>query len=124
MALDFGTYFIEKREEKGISLRQMARFLGISAPYLADVEHGRRKPLEIEKLTKAMDILELSKEERNLMLDLAGEARDSVPPDLTGYIKGSGVVTAALRTARDLEADDTDWEKFIAELKKKSSKEK
>ena len=49
--MNFGTYFAEKRNEKEISLRQMARLLGISAPYLGDVEHGRRKPLEIEKLT-------------------------------------------------------------------------
>ena len=80
--MNFGTYFAEKRNEKEISLRQMARLLGISAPYLGDVEHGRRKPLEIEKLTRAMDVLGLNEEERNTMFDLAGEARDTVAPDL------------------------------------------
>ena len=124
MALNFGTYFLQKREERGILLREMAQQLGISAPYLTDVEHGRRNPFDLEKLTKAMDILELSKEERDQMLDLAGESRDSIAPDLPGYIRGRGVVAAALRTARDLEADDEDWETFIAQLKKKKSHKK
>ena len=117
--MNFGTYFAEKRNDKEISLRRMARLLGISAPYLGDVEHGRRKPLEIEKLTKAMDILELSEEERNTMFDLAGEARDTVAPDLVEYIMTHKHVVKALRAARDLGATDEDWKTFIEKLKKK-----
>lgn len=32
-----------KREVAGISLRSLARLLGISAPYLSDLERGRRE---------------------------------------------------------------------------------
>ena len=31
-----------KRESAGMSLRAMARYLGVSAPYVSDVERGRR----------------------------------------------------------------------------------
>jgi ribosome-binding protein aMBF1 (putative translation factor) len=32
----------ESREEQGISLRAAAKAIGISAPYLSDIEKGRR----------------------------------------------------------------------------------
>lgn len=32
------------REKKGISLREIARRMGLSAPYVSDVELGRRAP--------------------------------------------------------------------------------
>lgn len=31
------------RLNAGVSLRELARRIGISAPYLSDIEHGRRK---------------------------------------------------------------------------------
>lgn len=37
-------YIRSKRIKAGISMRQMARDLGFSAPFLSDVEHGKRNP--------------------------------------------------------------------------------
>lgn len=37
-----GSMMREEREKAGISLREMARRLGISAPYLSDLERGNR----------------------------------------------------------------------------------
>ena len=36
------TWLRSTRERAGISLREMARRIGVSAPYVCDVEHGRR----------------------------------------------------------------------------------
>lgn len=36
--LSFGEFLQKKRIEKGITLREMARILKISAPYLSDIE--------------------------------------------------------------------------------------
>ena len=47
--------------------------LGVSAPFLTDVEKDRRNPFDMEKLTQLARILNLSKEENALMLDLAGK---------------------------------------------------
>lgn len=38
----FGEYLKHKREERQISLREVARTLGVSAPFLSDVENNRR----------------------------------------------------------------------------------
>lgn len=115
----FGHYLTQKREVKGITLRRMAELLHVSAPYLSDVEHDRRNPLELEKLNLAMDILELTEDEREQMLNLAGRGRNTVAPDLPEYIMDRDYVSAALRKARDVGAGEEEWLKFIEELKKR-----
>ena len=95
----FGSFLQKKREEKQITLRKMAEMLGISAPFLSDIEKDRRNPPEMAKLEEISRILALSDDEKSLMLDLAGKARNSVAPDLPGYIMERDYVAAALRTA-------------------------
>ena len=102
--LTFGEFLQRKREEKQITLRKMAEMLHVSAPYLSDIEKGRRNPPEMEKLEQISQILLLTDEEKSAMLDLAGKMRNSVAPDLPEYIIGRDYVSAALRTARDLDA--------------------
>ena len=115
----FGEFLQKKREEKQITLRKMAEMLGVSAPFLSDVEKGRRNPPELSKLDQISQILLLSKEDRDTMLDLAGDARETVAPDLPEYIMGREYVAAALRTARDLDAGEAEWMEFVEELRKR-----
>jgi transcriptional regulator with XRE-family HTH domain len=116
---NFGDFIAKKREEKEITLRKMADMLDISAPYLSDVEKDRRNPFDMDRLEKLSNILLLNEEEKETMLNLAGEKRDSVAPDLPEYIRGRDYVSAALRIARDLDAGEDEWQKFIADLKKR-----
>ena len=97
----------------------MAKLIGITAPYLTDIEKDRRNPPEIQKLDKIAEILSLTEEEKAVMFDLAGKQRNSVAPDLPDYIMKRDYVAAALRTARDLDADEDDWLKFVEELKQR-----
>lgn len=115
----FGQFLTVKREERRISLREFARQLGVSAPYMTEVEKDRAAPLMPERLSRAAEILDLSKEERSEMYDIVGKQKDCVAPDLPEYIKGKEYVSVALRTARDLGAGEADWNKFIEELKKR-----
>lgn len=116
---NFGEFISKKRVEKKITLRKMADMLGVSAPFLTDVEKDRRNPLDMEKLNRLAEILDLSKEENELMLNLAGRKRNAVAPDLPEYIMERDYVSAALRTARDLGAGEEEWNRFIEELKKR-----
>ena len=115
----FGEFLQKKRLEKEITLRKMAELIGITAPYLTDIEKDRRNPPEIQKLDKIAEILSLTEEEKAVMFDLAGKQRNSVAPDLPDYIMKRDYVAAALRTARDLDADEDDWLKFVEELKQR-----
>ena len=65
------------------------------------------------------DGVEYLDEEKTIMFDLAGKRRNSVAPDLPEYIMERDYVSAALRTARDLDADEADWIEFVKELKKR-----
>nr|WP_300841752.1 helix-turn-helix transcriptional regulator [uncultured Acetatifactor sp.] len=119
MYANFGEFISRKRVEKQITLRKMADMLGVSAPFLTDVEKDRRNPFDMEKLTQLARILNLSKEENALMLDLAGKKRNAVAPDLPEYIMERDYVSAALRTARDLDAGEEEWNQFVEELRKR-----
>lgn len=116
---NFGEFLQKKREAKQITLRKMAEMLKMSAPYLSDIEKGRRNPPEMDKLDQIAQILFLSDEERTVMLDLAGKMRNTVAPDLPEYIMERDYVSAALRTARDLDASEADWLRFVEELKQR-----
>ena len=116
---NFGEFIQRKRVEKQIPLRKMAENIGISAPYLSDIEKDRRNPPEMDKLELISQVLLLSEDEKSIMLDLAGRKRNSVAPDLPSYIMEREYVSAALRTARDLDAGEEEWMKFVAELKKR-----
>ncbi|WP_286161268.1 helix-turn-helix transcriptional regulator [Clostridium sp. KNHs214] len=117
--LNFGDFITQKREEKQITLREMAKKLGITPPYLSDVEKDRRNPFDLEKLEILANILMLSEEDKTIMLDLAGKKRNEVAPDLPEYIMERDYVSAALRTARDLDAGEEEWLEFVKELKKR-----
>ena len=116
---NFGEFLQRKREEKQITLRKMAELLGFSAPFLSDVEKDRRNPPELAKLEQIADILGLSYEEKETMYNLAGKKRDSVAPDLPEYIMSRDYVAAALRTARDLDAGEEEWLRFVEELRQR-----
>jgi len=54
----FGEKLRELREAKDLSLRELARNLGVSAAFLSDVELGRRHPSEavLKKLARALRV--------------------------------------------------------------------
>ena len=117
--MNFGAFLQRKREEKGITLRKMAEMLGFSAPFLSDVEKDLRNPPERAKLELIAQILGLTYEEQETMYNLAGKKRDSVAPDLPEYIMSRDYVAAALRTARDLDAGEEEWLRFVQELRER-----
>ena len=116
---NFGKFLTAKREERDLTLREMARQMGVSAPFLSDVEKDRTAPLTKDRLDKVAEILHLDIDERTAMFDLVGKQRNIVAPDLPDYIMGRDYVAAALRTARDLDAGEEEWMKFVEELKKR-----
>lgn len=115
----FGEFIAAKRIQRNISLRKMAELMGLSAPFWSDIEKGRKNPPKLEKLELLAKHLILTDEDKSIMLDLAGKERDAVAPDIPAYIMENDYVAAALRTVRDLGADEEDWDKFVEDLKKR-----
>ena len=117
----FGEYLKHKREEKQISLREVARTLGVSAPFLSDVENNRRGPLTEERLADLAKVLNLNEKEKDEMYDIVGKQKGLLAPDLNPYVTERPYVNAALRTARNLEANEEDWQRFVDDLIKRKN---
>ena len=112
----FAAFVTRKRKEHNMTMRALANVLGVSGPYLYDVEQGHRNPLKKENLEKMAAFFELDEEETALMFDLAGIDRGIVPLDLPDYILNNAYVRVALRKAKSKNIKEEECQKFIAQM--------
>lgn len=112
----FGDFLALKRKDAGITIKDMAQKLKISAAYYSYFESGDRKAPEREVQDQLADILELSPPERLQLYDLAGKTRGIVAADLPDYINDNPYVRVALRRARDSKASMEQWLSFIRQF--------
>lgn len=114
--LTFGEFLKEKRKSQKISLRELAKLLGISPPYMSDIENDHRNPPDKTKLDKIAQLLNFDQDERNQLYDLAATSKIKsyvVSPDLAEYIMGNEKLRIALRKAKDKKISDKQWEGVI-----------
>ena len=119
--MTFGEYLKQKRLDKEITLRGFAKLVDISAVYLCDLEKGRKAAPSMEVMQKMVSKLALNKEESERFYDLAAleqTAKNPIPKDLNAFLKDNRVIVSALRTAKDLDATDEEWQDFIDKLRK------
>lgn len=119
--MTFGEYLKQKRLDKEITLRGFAKLVDISPVYLCDLEKGRKAAPSMEVMQKMVSELALNKEESERFYDLAAleqTAKNPIPKDLNAFLKDNRVIVSALRTAKDLDATDEEWQDFIDKLRK------
>lgn len=115
----FGELLSFLREQKDVTLRELARGIGVSAPFLSDVEKGRRSALTAERIEKVVTVLHLEPDEKTALYNATGKQKNSIPPDLPDYIMEHEYVSAALRTTRDLDAGEEEWQRFVDNLRRR-----
>jgi len=122
--LTIGQFIISKRAERNISLRAFAKKIDISPVYLCNIEKGRRPLTSTEILDNIANVFLLDKAEKTLLLDLAAKSKDIpiVASDLPAYINENDIVRVALRTAKDIDATDEEWQEFIDKLESRKRK--
>ena len=120
MEQTFGSFVRKKRMVSGISLRSMAAKLNLSPVYMSNIENDRRAAPTQEHLERMSILLQLDKADRERMLDLAAKSRqDRVSADLPDYIMDREIVRTALRTAREADATDQEWQEFIDRINRR-----
>lgn len=94
-------------------MRGFADTIGVTAPYLSDIEKGRRAAPDgkLEDIAKA---LRLTRSERERMYDLAALTHENqVSTDLSGYIMQTDMARVALRRAKEHDLSDQQWRSII-----------
>ena len=120
MEQTFGSFLREKRMARGLTLRGMAAKLDLSPVYLSNIENDRRPAPTRAYLERLEQELHLSKVETEQMLDLAAKSQNNrVSADLPDYIMDREIVRAALRTAREADATDQEWQDFIDRINRR-----
>jgi transcriptional regulator with XRE-family HTH domain len=122
----FGSFIARKRDEGEHTLRGFARIIGITPVYLSNLEKDRRRDPSDEIVERIARHLLLDKEEKAKMLDLLAKAKKkpAVANDLPEYINERDIVRVALRTAKDVDATDEEWQEFIERLNKRIIRDK
>lgn len=80
------------------------------------MERGRKSAPSREVLRRIVNVLSLNKEEANELCEYAGKAQNTIAYDLPDYIMDRDYVTAALRTAKELNAGKEKWDKIVEVL--------
>lgn len=124
---EYGNFLKNKRSEKDITLRQMARDLNISVSYLSDLEQGIKLPPNSKDdkykdlVAKIFEYLEITGEERELCLNLSDKEllnKGHVSNDIAEYMDKTPMATVALRKAKEKNISDKQWENILNELDK------
>ena len=79
------------RAERQMTLRALADKIGVSAPFLSDVEHGRRQTNQYEAIAEALDV----------SIDDLRELDGRVPMELKKWLGENPQLVALLKDIRD-----------------------
>lgn len=125
---EFGNFISNKRKEKGISLRMMAKDLNISISYLSDLEQGNKMPPNSSNekyrdlIINIIDYLNMDDTDKEKCLNFADNdlaKKGHISNDITDYIGQTPLASVALRKAKDLNYSDEDWKRIIDNFDKK-----
>lgn len=89
----FGQLLRKLRSAAGVSMGQLARHLGVSVPYVSDVERGHRPPFMNEKIIKTAALVGA---DANQLLRVAAESRGAFVLDAKAVSPRAREVGAAL----------------------------
>lgn len=118
----FGIYFEQKRQEKKISLRELASKTGVSHTYLYNIEKGHKAPPNDLILVKLADVLSLNCAERKLWFDIAAKDNQQrnnnvhIPVDVLIYLSNRKSACEVIRKADELNYSDEFWTELLKKL--------
>lgn len=124
----FSEYLREKRMEKNITLRKMAKDLGISVSYLSDIESGHKMAPNskedkyknlIEDITVYLELNNSDKEKLVMLADRDLVEHGHISNDITSYMGVTPLASVALRKAKETNLTDADWERIIRNMDNK-----
>ena len=114
----FGQFISDLRIRHSMRSQDLADRVGISRPYLSQLEHGVRLNPDPVVIVKIAKVLDLTLDESAKLFDMYARETGQLAPDIVEYIKSSKKVQKALRYSCNKGVPDGVWEEFIEKLKK------
>ena len=116
---------IRLSDERRLRQSDVAEKLEMSLSFYSEIEKGYRRPLNAMEMEIFAELFNLTKEEKTVMYDLASQETNKIPVDLE-YImdEESGKwARIALRKAKEVNAGEKMWKKFIWDLENKQDEQ-
>jgi len=115
----FGAYIRDLRIKNEIGQRELAKKVGLAASYLNDIEKDKRSAPKNQVIKKISDIL---KADLNILNDLAGNSKKSLPPDIIDFVEKNPKVISLIRSLKNNNLNDDELEKIETSINKNKTK--
>lgn len=106
----FGEKLKQYRISKRATLREVGDAIGKSIGYISDIEHGRRRPPDLETVSKLEDFLGIKE---GALLNLARSIRKNSLPSLNLRLRQRPKLQHALLRAEKIYEDDEKFNKLL-----------
>jgi transcriptional regulator with XRE-family HTH domain len=119
MITKFGSYIRERRISAGLGQRELAKKIGIAASYLNDIEKNKRSAPKNEIIKKISTILKV---DLDLLNDLVGTSKKTLPPDIIDYLEKNPKIISLIRSAKNNKLKDIEFDKIEESINKSKTK--
>lgn len=120
----FGEYVkrLRMHDPRELTLREVSKALDMSLSMLSDIEQGRRRAFDDERIVRFCDYLGLGGEELALLRDLAARDKGEVPADIEDTLmcgEFGSMARYALRLVSEGYVIEEDWKQLIRRMEEK-----
>ena len=117
--ITFGFYIRKLRIENEIGQRELAKKINIAPSYLNDIEKNKRsapKNIVLKKLSLILNA------DLNLLNDLAGKSKKTLPPDVHDFIEKNPKIISLIRTIKNKNLSDHALKKVESSIDRSKTK--
>ena len=117
--MTFGSYIRDLRIKNDIGQRELAKKIGLAASYLNDIEKNKRSAPKNNIIKKISIIL---KADLDLLNDLAGNSKKTLPPDIIDYIENNPKIISLIRSVKNNDLNEGELEKIETSINENKTK--
>ena len=115
----FGSYIRDLRTDLQIGQRELAKKISIAPSYLNDIEKNKRAAPKTEIIKKISLTL---KADLDLLNDLAGKSKKTLPPDINDYLEKNPKIISLIRSIKNNNLNIDDLEKIETSINSNKTK--
>ena len=115
----FGSYIRDLRTDLKIGQRELAKKISIAPSYLNDIEKNKRAAPKTEIIKKISLTL---KADLDLLNDLAGKSKKTLPPDINDFLEKNPKIISLIRSIKNNNLNIDDLEKIETSINSNKTK--